>query len=59
MGRPLRIEGAGALCRVTSRGNERENLRVRGSILNLFFTLFKGFKLVWVKNKVFAGPFMR
>jgi hypothetical protein len=32
---------------------------VRGSILNLFFTLFKGFKLVWVKNKVFAGPFMR
>ena len=30
-----------------------------GSTPNLSFTLLKNLKLVWVKNKVFAGPFMR
>ena len=57
MGRPLRIEGSDFL--ITSRGNKRENLGIMGSRLNLSFTLFKGLKIVWVKNKVSAGPFMR
>ena len=57
MGRPLRIEGSDFL--ITSRGNRRENLGTMGSSLNLSFTLFKGLKLVWIKNEISAGPFMR